>query len=80
MTESRELTNYCQESVSPSHSRRYAEALNNIDFSNVGNSITKDTSAFKKIQNVSKLSNNHVNLDTNANNSLFRKVSNLYIN
>ena len=31
MTESRELTNYCQESVSPSHSRRYADALNNID-------------------------------------------------
>ena len=31
MTQSRELSNYCQESVRPSHSRRYAEALNNIN-------------------------------------------------
>ena len=30
MTQSRELTNYCQESVRPSYSRRYAEALENI--------------------------------------------------
>ncbi|MDY6939698.1 MAG: hypothetical protein SWY16_18855 [Cyanobacteriota bacterium] len=31
MTQSRELSNYCQESVRPSHSRKYAEALNNLD-------------------------------------------------
>ena len=31
MTESRELSSYCQESVRPSHSRRYAEALQNLD-------------------------------------------------
>ena len=31
MTQSRELSNYCQESVRPTHSRKYAEALNNID-------------------------------------------------
>ncbi|RMF20464.1 MAG: hypothetical protein D6756_14160, partial [Cyanobacteria bacterium J083] len=31
MTESRELSNYCQESVRPSHSRKYVEALNNIE-------------------------------------------------
>jgi hypothetical protein len=31
MTESRELSNYCQESVRPTHSRRYAEALQNLD-------------------------------------------------
>ncbi|CAI8170241.1 MAG: hypothetical protein AB8A46_02405 [Prochlorococcus sp.] len=31
MTESRQLTNYCQESVRPTHSRRYAEALQNIE-------------------------------------------------
>ena len=31
MTESRELSNYCQESVRHTHSRRYAEALNNIE-------------------------------------------------
>ncbi|WP_017324651.1 hypothetical protein [Synechococcus sp. PCC 7336] len=30
MTESRELSNYCQESVRHTHSRKYAEALNNI--------------------------------------------------
>ena len=31
MTESRELSNYCQESVRHTHSRRYADALNNIE-------------------------------------------------
>ncbi len=31
MTESRELSNYCQESVRPTHSRRYAEALQNLE-------------------------------------------------
>ncbi|MGB5632524.1 MAG: hypothetical protein WBM44_24175 [Waterburya sp.] len=31
MTESRELSNYCQESVRHTHSRKYAEALNNME-------------------------------------------------
>ena len=31
MTESRELSNYCQESVRHSHSRKYADALNNMN-------------------------------------------------
>ncbi|MDJ0577964.1 MAG: hypothetical protein QNJ65_22745 [Xenococcaceae cyanobacterium MO_234.B1] len=31
MTQSRELSNYCQESIRPTHSRKYADALNNID-------------------------------------------------
>lgn len=31
MTESRELSNYCKESVRPYHSRKYAGALNNLD-------------------------------------------------
>ncbi|MDJ0590288.1 MAG: hypothetical protein QNJ72_09875 [Pleurocapsa sp. MO_226.B13] len=31
MTESRELSNYCQESVRHTHSRKYAEALNDLD-------------------------------------------------
>ncbi|BEV36476.1 hypothetical protein [Synechococcus sp. M16CYN] len=31
MTESRELSSYCQESVRPSHSRRYGEALQNLE-------------------------------------------------
>lgn len=30
MTESRELSNYCKESVRPTHSRKYAGALNNL--------------------------------------------------
>ncbi len=30
MTESRELSNYCQESVRPTHSRKYASALNSL--------------------------------------------------
>ena len=31
MTQSRELSNYCQESVRPTHSRKYADALQNLD-------------------------------------------------
>jgi hypothetical protein len=31
MTQSRELSNYSQESVRPTHSRKYADALNNLD-------------------------------------------------
>ncbi len=31
MTQSRELSNYCQESVRPTHSRKYAEAVHNLD-------------------------------------------------
>lgn len=31
MTESRQLSNYCQESVRSTHSRKYAEALNNLN-------------------------------------------------
>ena len=31
MTESREMSNYCQESVRPTHSRKYAEALQSLD-------------------------------------------------
>ncbi len=34
MTQSRELSNYCQESVRPSHSRKYADALSNLDSPN----------------------------------------------
>jgi hypothetical protein len=33
MTESRELSNYCQESVRHTHSRKYADALNNVEYS-----------------------------------------------
>jgi hypothetical protein len=54
--------------------------LNNIDFSHVGNVISKDTNAFKKIQTVSKLANNALVTDTADNNALFRRINNLYIN
>jgi hypothetical protein len=40
--------------------------------------VTKDTNAFRKIQNVTKLSNNCVELDTTSNNAIFRKINNLY--
>jgi hypothetical protein len=53
-------------------------SLSNIDFAHIGNSVSKDTSAFKKIQNTTKLANNHVELDTASNNTLFRKINNLY--
>jgi hypothetical protein len=49
-----------------------------MDFSHIGNSVSKDTSAFKKIQSTSKLANNYVELDTASNNTLFRKINNLY--
>jgi hypothetical protein len=42
--------------------------------------VIKDTAAFKKIQSVSKLADNNISLDTAENNSLFRKVNNLYLN
>jgi hypothetical protein len=63
--------------LSPSNSEG---TLNNIDFSHVGNVISKDTNAFKKIQTVSKLSNKALVTDTADNNALFRKINNLYIN
>ena len=31
MTESRELSNYCQESVRPAHSRRYVDAFQHLE-------------------------------------------------
>jgi hypothetical protein len=61
--------------LSPSNGNK---SLNNIDFAHIGNSVSKDTSAFKKIQSTSKLSNSHVELDTASNNTLFRKINNLY--
>jgi hypothetical protein len=54
--------------------------LNNIDFSNVGNSISKDTEAFKKIQKYSKIVNNNISQDLLNNNLRFEKINNLYLN
>ena len=41
MTQSRELTNYAQESVRPLHSKRYADSLNNIHIQNALDLIVK---------------------------------------
>jgi hypothetical protein len=61
--------------LSPSNT---SKSLTNIDFSHIGNSVSKDTSAFKKIQTASKISNSYVELDAASNNSVFRKINNLY--
>jgi hypothetical protein len=51
----------------------------NIDFSHAGNSISKDSNAFKKIQRFSKISLNNLSRDTNNNLLTLRKVNNLYL-
>ena len=51
----------------------------NIDFSHAGNSISKDSNAFKKIQKFSKVSLNNLTRDTNNNLLTLRKVNNLYL-
>ena len=56
MTSSRELTNYCQESVKSFKSKKISDALNNfhlktsIDF--VTNSLTKDDKSFLEFNEV----------------------------
>jgi len=55
-------------------------SLNFIDFSNVGNSISKDSSAFKKIQKFSKLSLNNISKNVTFNNQVFTKINNTYLN
>lgn len=63
MTESRELSNYCQESVRHTHSRKYAEALDNliqpealelisnaVIADNAKRAISSDTSSEEKIE------------------------------
>jgi hypothetical protein len=54
-------------------------SLNNIDFSHVGNAISKDVSSFKRIQASSKISSTSIPADTASNNTLFRKINNLYL-
>ena len=52
--------------------------LNNIDFTNVGNSISKDTNAFKKIQKFSKVTSNSLNRDASFDTQVFSKINNIY--
>lgn len=49
------------------------------DFSQVGNSISKDTSAFDRIKRFSKSSSFNINKDVASSNSTFSKISNLYL-
>jgi heme/copper-type cytochrome/quinol oxidase subunit 2 len=55
------------------------KSLNNIDFSSVANSVSKDTSAFKKVQSISKMTDINTSSDISSFNSIFRKVNNLYL-
>jgi hypothetical protein len=51
-----------------------------VDFSNVGASVSKDSSAFKKIQKFSKITNNNLTRDISNNMNSLRKIDNLYLN
>lgn len=53
--------------------------LNTLDFSNVGNSVQKDSNAFGKIQKFSKLTSNGLPSDVTSNNNTFKKLNNLYL-
>jgi hypothetical protein len=55
-----------------------SNSFNNIDFSNIGNSISKDSNAFKKIQKFSKLTTNSLNRDSVADTQVFNRINNVY--
>jgi len=52
--------------------------LNIIDFSTVGNSVSKDSSAFKKIQKFSKVTTNNITQEVINDSQVFSKINNLY--
>jgi hypothetical protein len=54
--------------------------LNNIDFSNVGNNISRDSNAFKKIQKHSKITTNVVNRDAAVDTQVLSRINNVYSN
>lgn len=54
--------------------------LNLLDFSNVGRNLSTDTTAFKKIQNFSKLNPQFLYTQTGAYYTRFNKINNLYLN
>lgn len=54
-------------------------ALNNINFSDMGNAINSDANAFKKIQAYSKLSTNANVIETSNINARFDKLGTLYL-
>jgi hypothetical protein len=53
---------------------------NVIDFSNVGNSVSKDSNSFKKIQRFSKITTNNLVRDSLNDSQVFSKINNLYNN
>jgi heme/copper-type cytochrome/quinol oxidase subunit 2 len=55
-------------------------SLSNIDFSQIGNSVSKDSNAFKKIQKFSKMTTNNVVKDSTSDLQVFSKINNLYNN
>jgi hypothetical protein len=66
MTQSRELANYCQESVRPTHSRKYADALNHLDqadcLDRLVNAVIADN-AYKAIQEENGLDSHPIQTD-----------------
>jgi hypothetical protein len=51
-----------------------------IDFSNSGNSVSKDSSAFKKIQRFSKITTNNTSRNITSNLNNLKRIENLYLN
>lgn len=70
------------QSVTPAHlllaPTNSSKGLDNIDFSDVSNSVSSDINAFNKIQSISKLPTTSTTADISSFNSLFRRVNNLY--
>lgn len=50
-----------------------------MDFSQLGSSISKDTSAFDRIKKFSKSTTFNINKDVTSSNSTFSKINNLYL-
>ena len=65
MTDSRELSSYCQESVRPSHSRRYADALQNLEVPDALDLVVNAVIA----DNARRAIRGEVNLDEGASSS-----------
>ena len=70
MTQSRELSNYCQESVRHTHSRKYAEALNHIEqleaLELISNAIIADNARKAIRNNDNPIEERELNSDTPA--------------
>ena len=56
-----------------------SSSLNSIDFSTIGNSISNDPTAFKKISRFSKLASSNISTSMTNDNQVFNKINNLYV-